>query len=59
MAGLQSRAGPAGLAQWMLEEQRFAAGIVAEDVEEFSFSVCNEMEWLNEHMADVFSRAQL
>lgn len=59
MASLQSRAAPVDWAQRMLDEQRLAAEIVAQDVEEFGFSVRNEMEWLNEHMADVFSRAHL
>lgn len=60
MTTLQGRGqGPIGSAQWMLDEQRHAAGLVAQEVEEFTFSATNEIEWLNEHMAEVFTRTRL
>ena len=60
MATLQARGQePVGSAQWTWDEQRHAAGLVAQEVEEFTFSALNEFEWLNEHMAEVFAKAQL
>jgi len=29
------------------------------EVEEFSFAARNEMDWLNEHMAEIFSENQM
>ncbi|KAF2766252.1 hypothetical protein EJ03DRAFT_183761 [Teratosphaeria nubilosa] len=48
-----------GSARWIQSEREQADVFVQQDVDEFSFSVRNEMEWLNEHMADIFSTAQL
>ncbi|KAI1115372.1 hypothetical protein F5Y14DRAFT_411074 [Nemania sp. NC0429] len=57
MAGrtrLQVGSGP-----WILEERSSATQITQSEVEEFTFSVQNEFDWLNEHMADVFSENQI
>jgi hypothetical protein len=54
MAATRARI-PTGSAPWFVSESRTAAEIIAQDVEEFSYSVCNDMEWLNEHMAEVFA----
>jgi hypothetical protein len=32
---------------------------VDEEIEEFAFSAHNEVDWLNEHMAEIFSQNQL
>ena len=48
-----------GSAQWIQAELEQSATFIEQDVEEFGYSARNEMEWLNEHMADVFSRNQL
>lgn len=48
-----------GSAQWLVSERQQAGQLVQEEVEEFSYSVRNEMEWLNEHMAEIFTRGQL
>lgn len=48
-----------GSAAWIEEERSSALKIEASDVEEFSFSARNEMEWLNEHMAEIFSENQM
>jgi hypothetical protein len=56
------RGGPrlvVGSAAWIAEERSSARQVVAHEVDEFSFSVRNEMEWLNEHMAEVFSENQM
>ena len=49
---------PVGSAQWIQNEREQASQFVDQEVEEFSYSARNELEWLNEHMADVFSRDQ-
>lgn len=60
MATLQSRGRVAvGSAQWVLEEKNAAVQYVKEETEEFAFAVRNEVEWLNEHMAEMFDRDQL
>ncbi|KAJ2979441.1 hypothetical protein NQ176_g3256 [Zarea fungicola] len=43
-----------GSTPWIAEERSSALQIVQSEVEEFSFSARNEMEWLNEHMAGIF-----
>ncbi|KAK4991481.1 hypothetical protein LTR66_006549 [Elasticomyces elasticus] len=48
-----------GSSQWILNEREQATSFIEQEVEEFGFSAQNEMEWLNEHMADIFSRNQL
>jgi len=48
-----------GSAQWILDERKQANQLVEDEVEEFGYSVRNEMEWLNEHMAEIFSSNQL
>ncbi|KAL0254440.1 hypothetical protein SLS55_009915 [Diplodia seriata] len=58
MAASRNKA-PVGSAPWILGERQQAAQFVEQEVEEFSFSVRNEMEWLNEHMAEIFNRPEL
>jgi hypothetical protein len=56
------RGGPrlaVGSAAWIAEERSSALQIVGQEVEEFSFAARNELEWLNEHMAEVFSENQM
>jgi hypothetical protein len=48
-----------GSAAWIAEERKSALQIAESEVEEFSYSVRNELDWLNEHMAEVFSENQL
>jgi len=50
---------PIGSAHWIEEESRLAEQYIDQEVEEFTYSVRNEIEWLNEHMLEVFSRGQL
>ncbi|KAI0803994.1 hypothetical protein GGR55DRAFT_341811 [Xylaria sp. FL0064] len=57
MAGrtrLQVGSGP-----WISEERASATQIAQAEVEEFTFSVQNDLDWLNEHMAEVFSENQI
>ncbi|KIW07872.1 uncharacterized protein PV09_01786 [Verruconis gallopava] len=50
---------PVGSAPWLIQERRQANELVEMEAEEFSYSVRNEMEWLNEHMSDIFSASNL
>ncbi|KAH0553194.1 hypothetical protein GP486_006629 [Trichoglossum hirsutum] len=60
MAAVRSRALlPVGSSQWIANERDSVRQFTDAEVEEFAFSVRNEMDWLNEHMADIFSRQQL
>lgn len=43
-----------GSTAWVSEERSSALRIVESEVEEFSYSARNELEWLNEHMAGIF-----
>ncbi|KAK4099314.1 hypothetical protein N658DRAFT_453368 [Parathielavia hyrcaniae] len=56
------RGGPrlqVGSAAWIAEERESALGIARSEIEEFSFSARNEIDWLNEHMAEIFSGNQM
>jgi len=44
-----------GSAGWLLEERHQSNTLVAQELEDFGFSVRNELEWLNEHMSDIFA----
>ncbi|KAF2096680.1 hypothetical protein NA57DRAFT_78278 [Rhizodiscina lignyota] len=50
---------PVGSAQWFLGERQQANELVDQEVEEFTYSVRNEMEWLNEHMTEILNANQL
>ena len=59
MASVRAKGQPAvGSARWVYDERETAKEFIDQEVEEFTFSARNEMEWLNEHMADIFSRNQ-
>jgi hypothetical protein len=48
-----------GSASWISDERASALQIAGEEAEEFTFSARNEIEWLNEHMAEIFSKNQV
>lgn len=48
-----------GSAAWISEERASALQIAQLEVEEFSYSARNEMEWLNEHMAGIFDENEV
>lgn len=54
MAG-RSKTPAIGSAGWILEERHQSNALVAQELEDFGFSVRNELEWLNEHMTDIFT----
>lgn len=51
----RSKAPAIGSAGWVLEERHQSNALVAQELEDFGFSVRNELEWLNEHMSDIFA----
>ncbi|KAM3425442.1 hypothetical protein BST61_g7388 [Cercospora zeina] len=55
----RGKAMPVGSSQWVQNEREQASEFVEQDAEEFSYSVRNELDWLNEHMADIFSKSQV
>ena len=60
MAALRSKAQlPVGSMQWILDERDQAARFGDQEAEDFAFSARNEVDWLNEHMAEIFSNNQL
>ncbi|KAF4554340.1 Inner centromere protein-related protein pic1-like protein [Elsinoe fawcettii] len=60
MAAAKSRSQPnIGSAQWIEGERSHAKQLFDEDVEEFGYAARRELEWLNEHMAEIFSKQQL
>lgn len=44
-----------GSAGWILSERHQSNDLVTQELEDFGFSVRNELEWLNEHMMDICS----
>ncbi|KAM0261650.1 hypothetical protein ACHAQJ_002101 [Trichoderma viride] len=48
-----------GSAAWIGEERASAVQIVQSEVEEFSYSAHNEIEWLNEHMAAILNENEV
>ncbi|KAI0387670.1 hypothetical protein F5Y04DRAFT_9430 [Hypomontagnella monticulosa] len=59
MAGPRGARLPVGSAPWISEERSSALQIAQSEVEEFSFSARNDFDWLNEHMAEIFSENQI
>ena len=51
----RTKAAAIGSLQWIQNEREQAGDFVEQELEEFGYSVRNEMEWLNEHMAEIFS----
>lgn len=48
-----------GSAAWCAEERSSALQVARSEIDEFSYSARNELEWLNEHMAEIFSENQM
>jgi hypothetical protein len=48
-----------GSAPWISEERASALQIADAEAEEFTFSARNELDWLNEHMAEIFNENQM
>ncbi|KAK5732522.1 hypothetical protein LTR17_010461 [Elasticomyces elasticus] len=59
MAASKTKSAPTGSAPWIQSEREQAARMIDEEAEEFQYGVRNELEWLNEHMGEVFSQANV
>ncbi|KAI0014343.1 hypothetical protein F4779DRAFT_559374 [Xylariaceae sp. FL0662B] len=59
MAGSRGARLQVGSAPWISEERSSALQIAQSEVEEFTFSARNDFDWLNEHMAEIFSENQI
>ena len=59
MAAVRTKGQPVGSAGWIASEREQAADFVTQEVAEFEYSVRNELDWLNEHMAEIFSKNQV
>ncbi|KAG6014034.1 hypothetical protein E4U54_005932 [Claviceps lovelessii] len=55
MAAMRAPRVQVGSTAWILEERNAALQIAQSEVEEFSYSARNELDWLNEHMAGIFN----
>jgi len=58
MAARSKTALAVGSAPWIENERDQAQQFHELEVEEFGYAARNELEWLNEHMAEIFSRDQ-
>ncbi|KAI4196815.1 MAG: hypothetical protein LQ350_006328 [Teloschistes chrysophthalmus] len=50
---------PIGSVPWLDQENQQIAQFSAQEAEDFAFSVRNELDFLNEHMAEIFSKNQV
>lgn len=50
---------PVGSAAWIAAEKENVAHLIDQEMEEVEFPVRHEMDWLNEHMVEIFSTNQL
>lgn len=50
---------PVGSVAWITNEHAAIAQLEAQELEEFAYAARNDLEWLNEHMADIFERNTL
>lgn len=57
-AGARSQK-PVGSAAWIAAEKENVVNLVNQELEEVEYPVRHEMDWLNEHMAEIFSNNHL
>lgn len=50
---------PVGSHNWVANERALIRQHEEQDIEDFAFSARNDLEWLNEHMVDIFERNQV
>ena len=48
-----------GSTAWVAAEKENVLQLLQQEKEELAYPAQHEMEWLNEHMAEIFSRTQL
>lgn len=54
-----ARGKPVGSAAWIAAEKENVTRLIEQELEEVEFPVRHELDWLNEHMAEIFSNNQL
>lgn len=61
MAAVRSKAVAlaVGSSEWIQQERQQLSQFYGQEQEDFGFSVRNDTEWLNEHMAEIFSNKKL
>jgi hypothetical protein len=47
-----------GSGPWIADERSTALQVAQNEIEEFSYSARNELDWLNEHMTGIFDENQ-
>lgn len=47
---------PIGSSLWIQNENDQLSQFLSQEAEDFGFAARNEVEWLNEHMADIFTK---
>lgn len=55
----RERRRPVGTSPWVVDERTNALHMAQTEVDEFMYSAKNELDWLNEHMADIFSENKM
>lgn len=50
---------PVGSTGWIAAEKENIQQLVDQELEEIAYPAQHEMEWLNEHMTEIFSKNQL
>ena len=50
---------PIGSPLWIQNENNQLSQFLSQEAEDFGFAARNEVEWLNEHMADIFTKTQV
>ena len=50
---------PIGSSQWIQNENDQLSQFLSQEIEDFGYAARNEVEWLNEHMADIFTKNQV
>jgi hypothetical protein len=48
-----------GSAAWIAAEKENVTRLLEQEMEEVEYPIRHEMDWLNEHMAEIFSTNQL
>ena len=56
---MATKTAPVGSVAWISAEQENVLQMLKEEKEELVFPAQHEMEWLNEHMAEIFDKGHL
>ncbi|RPB10884.1 hypothetical protein P167DRAFT_236595 [Morchella conica CCBAS932] len=59
MAGPSTAKPSVGSVSWIANERSTVQQLGDQDMEDFAFAARNDLEWLNEHMAEIFERNNL